>query len=99
VTLTVYTWGKAVKRHESLAGPLAIKWDPDMGERIDAVVRGVERRTGLRVCGGPCPQGHDVKRDGTVMSHHYSMTLGRPVARRYGGGYSVDSELWIAIPV
>jgi len=33
------------------------------------------------------------------MSRHYQLTLGTPVARRLGGGYSVEGTVWIAVPV
>jgi len=62
---------------------------------IDAVVRSVERTTGLQVCGGPRSDGYAVER-GHKTAAHYQMTLGRPCR---GGGWSPEAELWVSIPV
>lgn len=55
---------------------------------IDAVVRRVERETGLHCCGGP-------RLDSTTQGKPiYQATFGRRV---HGGGYEPKSEVWFSI--
>jgi hypothetical protein len=65
--------------------------DPDEYETgLDAVRRAIARRTGLAVC-STSPQGVSLPE----RERHYQITLGQPCP---GGGYSVEGEMWIAIP-
>jgi hypothetical protein len=68
------------------------------GERpIEAVCRAIGRKSGLQVV--------TCRHDGTQMgrsrpvAEHYQLTLGRRIARRYGGGYAVEGELWVAVSI
>lgn len=89
VTISVNTWGKRG------LGCISVRVADTDIEPIDAVRRSVERRTGLRVCG--CrSDGTALDRKGQPESRHYQMTLGLPCRT---GGYSVEGEIWAAIPV
>ena len=61
----------------------------------DAIRRRVERVSGHTII--------VFRHDGTAIergrpvAEHYQITLGDPVARRYGGGYSVVGELWVGV--
>ena len=68
------------------------------GESItDAVARSVERGTRLSVV--------TMRADGTSLSHGvpeariYALTLGTPLPRKVGGGYSVEGSLLVSVPV
>lgn len=87
--MTVHTWGR------SGIGDITVRWRKGEETPCEAAVRSIERRTGLRVCGGPCPQGQSFSH-GKVESNHYSATLG--TWSRFGG-YDVRGEVWFAIPV
>lgn len=63
----------------------------------EAVCRAVARRTGLAVV--TCRQDGVSLDRGQPYEAHYQLTLGRPVSRRLGGGYSVEGELWVAVPL
>lgn len=65
-------------------------------EPIEAVIRAIERRTGLTVCTSR-DDGISIMH-GRPESRHYQLTLGKALPRRLGGGYSVYGEVWIAIP-
>lgn len=64
---------------------------------IGSVRRSIERRTGLRVV--TCYVDGCSMNAGKLESRHYQMTLGRPLPRKTGGGYSVSGQVWVAIPV
>jgi len=87
-TIKIYTWG------ESGLGRFSVRV-PDGDSDIESVIRSIERRSGHKICGGPCPQGTSLS-DGKPESRHYSAPLGDPCA---GGGYSVEGEIYFSIPV
>jgi len=62
---------------------------------IEAVIRSVQRTTGLCLCGGPRLEGQIVEKRRPVATQ-WAMTLGRPVR---GGGFEPRAELWISIPI
>jgi hypothetical protein len=70
----------------------------DGESRVRAAVRSIERRLGLVCCGGPQDQGSSLS-GGIETSHHYSITLGSKVPRKFGGGFSVHAQVWFAIQV
>lgn len=92
-TITIKSWG----RHG--LGPFRVRVDDDLEycSAEEAVARSVARRTGLCVV--------TMRQDGTALergrpeSRHYQITLGKPLPRRLGGGWSVEGELWVAIPI
>lgn len=94
-TILVSGWGKGAQRHN--LGSFTVRRREEDYSDAEAVARSVARRTGLSVC--TCRWDGTALSNGRPESNHYQMTLGRPVSRRLGGGYSVDSELWVAIPV
>ena len=87
----IATWGRRG------LGTIAVR--VEAGEPpIDAAPRGIDRRTGLQVCG--CRSDSVAPALGShPEAAHYQITLGRPLPRRLGGGWSVEGELWAAIPV
>lgn len=92
--LDVSAWGVAVGRLGLVPGAFRVRRTGSDFTDVAAVVRSVERRTRLRVCGGPCSQGTALDGRGHSTAHQYSMTLGRPCRT---GGYSVVAELWVSI--
>lgn len=62
---------------------------------VRAVVRSLERRTGLSVCAGPRSEGTALEQ-GEPSENHYAVTLGRPCR---GGGWTPEAEVWFSIPV
>ena len=87
-TITVSTWGKMG------IGKIRVRRDV-CGFDVDAVRKSIERRTGLSFCGGPRHDGTSLDGRGQPESRHYQGTLGRHLRT---GGYSVEGELWFAIP-
>lgn len=59
--------------------------------KAGCVASAIERATGLSVVNMQS-QGSDNE------GNHYQITLGRPLPRRYGGGYSVEGSLWVKVP-
>jgi len=62
---------------------------------LAAIIKSVERRTHLTVC-GQYNQGVSRNRDGSPAFQHYSPQLG---ARSLVGDYTSAGEIWVAIPV
>jgi len=91
------TWGENPDSLD-IASYAVVHVDDDgyFDAKLDAVKRSIERTTGLAIC-GCTPQGQACS-NGVPESSHYQITLGRPVSRRYGGGYSVEGGLWVSIP-
>ena len=83
-----------------IRGALAVgEYAVDKGEGggpLGAVRSSLERRNDLSVC-GCSPQGTSLS-DGEPESRHFQITLGRPLPRKVGGGYSVEGSVWVAIP-
>ena len=84
------TWGRGPG-----SGLDAVAVAESYESHIAAVVRSLERRTGLVCCGGPKGEGTALHK-GKPEAHHYCVTLGSPCR---GGGYTPRAEIWIAIPI
>lgn len=68
------------------------------GEPImDAVQRSVARRTGYAVV--TCRSDGTELDCGRPVAQHHQMTLGSPVPRRLGGGWNVEGEIWVSVPI
>ena len=76
-------------RGEMGLGQIRVRRD-EWGFQMDAVRRSIERRTGLKFCGGPRYHGGD------ASGSHYSGTLGRHLGA--GNGFSVVGEIWFCVP-
>jgi hypothetical protein len=64
---------------------------------IGAVCRAIARKTGLTVV--TCrSDGYRLEQDKPIEAH-YQLTLGSRIDKRFGGGYSVEGELWVAVPI
>jgi len=68
----------------------------DYESSIDAVVRSLERTTGLRCCGGPRDDGVAQATPSNPAAQHYQLTLGEPLST---GGYCPRAEVWASIPM
>jgi len=33
------------------------------------------------------------------VASHFQLTLGSRIDKRYGGGHSIEAELWVAVPI
>jgi hypothetical protein len=86
-------WGIGAYRL-GLTASYAIMGPADM-TRAAAVIRSLERRTGL-VCCGSHNDGTDLGSRGQPVARHYRLTLGR---RAPGGGYIPAAEIWFKISV
>ncbi len=65
---------------------------------MEAALRAIQRATRLSVV--VCrPDATALDDHGRPEARHYEVTLGRAVARRFGGGYSVEGRAWLAIPI
>lgn len=86
----VRTWGR------SGLGNFSVRVD-DETSAVEAARRSIARRSGLEIA--TCrSDGTALDKRGEPESHHYHVTLGAPVPREQGGGWSVKGELWFAIP-
>ena len=81
------TWGKGLVPPSGYA--LREEWE----QPIEAVIRSMERKSGMQRCGGPCNQGTALER-GIPISRHWSLTMGRPCK---GGGWTPEAEVWVSI--
>jgi len=89
------------RQHFSVWGPRASELNiaayairQDYEFPIEAVMRSIERSTGLTVCAGPRDCGCSRDARGAESSHHYQIALGRPLRH---GGHSVEAEIWISV--
>jgi hypothetical protein len=64
---------------------------------MKAVARAVAAASGLATC-GCSPQGTVLDGD-LEWAEHYELTLGRPLPRRVGGGFSVEGSVWVSVPM
>lgn len=93
--ITFRAWGIRPERLQDLIPAYAVRHEHEGA--AEAVCRAIGRATGHVVV--TCsPQGTSLEH-GKGESNHYQLTLGTPVARRLGGGYSVEGTVWIAVPV
>lgn len=94
--IKIDAWGIQPNRLRGSIGGMAIVRDGDTP--VEAVCRSIERRTGLSVIA--CrSDGTRLDGRGRPEANTYEITLGRVLAKRFGGGYSVDGRCWIAVPV
>lgn len=91
-TIRYATWGRGTSELDLGTSCRRLGGESD----LDAVVRSVCRRTGLSICAGPRNEGTALVRNQPV-ARHYAFTIGRPVSRRLGGGYTPVAEVWVAI--
>jgi hypothetical protein len=90
-TIKISTWGKMG------LGTITVRVPSDgYTTECQAIASSIERRTGLSFCGGPRNEGASMDSHGRPESTHYQGTLGRPCRT---GGYSVEGEIWFAVPV
>ena len=64
-------------------------------DAIDALTRRIARLTRCSVITARS-DGEEMEH-GEVVSSHYEITIGHPIPRKRGGGYSVEGSLWAAI--
>lgn len=84
----IKVWGAAAGRFNFASFAIV----PDGESSSYAIARSIARTTGLEWCGGPCGDGYNAD------SMHYHGTLGKPIPRKRGGGWSVVAELWFSVP-
>lgn len=89
-TITVSTWGRT-KVFEPL-GSIKVRISTDDESALHAVVRSIERRTGL-VAITTKSEGWEVM-GGQAVSHHWVATLGTTLP---SGGWMPEREIWFAI--
>lgn len=88
-------WGIRPERLRDLIPGYAMRHEHEGAS--EAVCRAIGRATGYAVV--TCsPQGTSLEH-GKAESNHFQLTLGTPIPRRRGGGFSVEGTVWIAVPV
>lgn len=85
-TIKVSTWGRRG------LGTITVRVEEGESRR-EAAARSIARRTGLTVA--TCQSQGTAMVGNKAESHHFQMTLGR---HQRTGGYSVEGEIWMAIP-
>lgn len=88
-------WGTFSNKFEI---PAYAVGDLDVFTPSEIVAKCIERATGLSI--GACQsQGTSLDKKGKPESHHYQLTLGSPIPKKYGGGLSVEGQIWFGVPV
>jgi len=85
------TWGRRARGLSFAQYAVA----QDYEAKIEAVVRSIQRTTGLVCCAGPRYDGMTLEK-GKRCAIHYQITLGTPCR---GGGFTPKAKVWISIPV